>query len=75
MNVSLTSGEEKSKRRIARRQIYRALLRHRGAMTEIADQLGITKQTVSGVLRGYGTSARIMAAALAKLSEKQRIGE
>lgn len=49
-----------------RSDVRKLLLRHRGSITEIASELGVSKTSVSDVLRGRKTSARIEAAASEK---------
>ena len=57
--------EQKSMTRV---QVARVLRKHR-VITELANNLGCHRVTVSSVLRGRMVSARIMAAATAKAVE------
>jgi transcriptional regulator with XRE-family HTH domain len=50
-------------------KIRRVLLRHRGELARLADELGVTRTTVSAVLRGKATSARILEAALGRAQQ------
>lgn len=50
-------------------KIRRVLLRHRGELSRLAEQLGVTRTTVSQVLRGRSVSARILQAAAARAAE------
>ena len=54
---------------LTRAKIRKALKQEPGSFADIARQLGISKATVSGVLRGMGTSARVMEAATARALE------
>ena len=54
---------------LTRAKIRKALRQEPGSFAGIARQLGISKATVSGVLRGMSTSARVMEAATAKALE------
>ncbi len=51
---------------LTRAKIRKALRQEPGSFAAIARELGISKATVSGVLRGMGTSARVMEAATAR---------
>lgn len=50
-------------------KIRRTLLRHRGELARLAEQLGVTRTTVSQVLRGRAVSERILQAAAARAAE------
>lgn len=58
-----------SDKSLTRSAIRRILKKRPGAISKIATDLGITRQTVSGVLKGLGTSSRVMAAATALAHE------
>lgn len=44
-------------------------MRHRGELARLADQLGVTRTTVSQVLRGRTVSERILQAAAERAAE------
>jgi DNA-binding LacI/PurR family transcriptional regulator len=50
-------------------KIRRVLLRNRGEIRRLAQQLGVTPTTVSQVLRGRAVSKRIVEAAAARAAE------
>lgn len=50
-------------------KIRKVLLRHRGEISRLADQLGVTKTTVSQVLKGRAVSERILQAAAERAAE------
>lgn len=54
-------------------QLGEICARHRGAMKQIAEELGITGVTVSRVLQGRNTSARVIEAARRKVTELLKI--
>lgn len=48
---------------LTRSRLRKVLRQRPGAISGIALELGVTRQTVSGVLRGKGDSARVLEAA------------
>jgi IS30 family transposase len=68
--MSVTEVSSVSQERPLRRtQIREILKRHVGSIARIAEQLGVTSNTVSLALRGKITSKRVMEAAEAKARE------
>jgi len=54
---------------LTRKQIRQIFDRHRGAAYKLAEELGKSRNTVSQVLRGKGTSQPILDAARARAAE------
>ena len=50
-------------------KVRRILLKRRGALSEIAQALGVSRTTVTRVLQGKATSARILEAALSRAQQ------
>jgi transcriptional regulator with XRE-family HTH domain len=59
-SVILTLVEYQSDVNLTRSKVRRVLKRRPGALAAIARDLGVSRQTVSGVLRGKGDSARVL---------------
>ena len=55
-----------------RRAARKALLAHPGEMAAVARKLGVTPALVSLVMKGRGTSERVMSACLARASELEQ---
>lgn len=55
--------------RLTRSKIRRILKKRHGSISGIARDLDLCRATVSGVLKGKGTSARVMEAATARARE------
>jgi len=55
--------------RVSLAKIRRVLLRHRGELARLADELGVTRTTVSAVLLGKAKSTRIVEAALRRAKQ------
>lgn len=65
MSLTETIQSEKTVQ-LRRPQVREILKRHRGSISQIADELGITTTSVSMWLRGRGVSRRIEAASQVK---------
>ena len=57
-------------RLVALRRLRAALVEHGIRQSEIADALGVTRQTVSAVLGGRSTSSRVMTYIKDRLAEE-----